>query len=128
MKLLLDTQAFLWAILEDPHLSKTAKKLFLSQENQLFISLASIWEMAIKVSIGKLELKQSLQPFLLEQLAQNQISILNIAFRHIMKVTTLSFNHRDPFDRLLIAQAQVENLPVLSNDTVFDSYTIKRIW
>lgn len=128
MKILLDTQAFLWIISDAPELSKKAKKLFLDQENELFLSLASIWEMAIKSSLGKLKLKQPIEKFLPAQLQENSILQLDISFRHVVGVTSLPFHHRDPFDRLIISQAIQENLPLLSSDEAFDAYNIQRLW
>jgi PIN domain nuclease of toxin-antitoxin system len=128
MKILLDTQAFLWIISDAPELSKEAKKIFLDQENDLFLSLVSIWEMAIKSSLGKLKLKQPIDKFLPAQLQENSILQLDISFRHVVGVTSLLFHHRDPFDRLIISQAILENLPILSCDEVFDAYNIQRLW
>jgi PIN domain nuclease of toxin-antitoxin system len=128
MKILLDTQAFLWIISDAPELSKKAKKIFLDQENDLFLSLASIWEMAIKLSLGKLKLKQPIEKFFPAQLQENSILQLDISFRHVVGVTSLPFHHRDPFDRLIISQAIQENLPILSCDEVFDAYNIQRLW
>lgn len=128
MQILLDTHIFLWLISDDADLSKKAKRIFLDQNNDLFLSLVSIWEIAIKISIGKLFLKKLIEQFIPEQLQENNIKQLNINFRHITKVTNLPFHHRDPFDRLLVAQALEENIPILSNDKAFDNYPIKRLW
>jgi PIN domain nuclease of toxin-antitoxin system len=128
MKLLLDTHAFLWFITDDPALSRESKRLVEEPENDVILSVASLWEMAIKVSLGKLTISQPFEPFITSQLAANAISLLNISTGHVAVVATLPFHHRDPFDRLLIAQAMVEQLPVLSTDPVFDSYPIKRLW
>lgn len=128
MKLLLDTQAFLWLIGGMSEVSEKAVKLFTNKNNTLLISLASLWEIAIKVSIGKLILQQPLEHFLSSQLQENGIAQLNIDFRHVVKVTDLPFHHRDPFDRLIISQALVENLPVISSDSAFDDYGIERLW
>lgn len=128
MKILLDTQAFLWLIADSPSLSKKAKKFFLDQDNDLFLSLASIWEIAIKMSLGKLKLQQPIEKFIPTQLQENSIFQLEINFRHVVGVTKLPFHHRDPFDRLIISQAIQENLPILSNDAAFDTYNIQRLW
>jgi|SRR5579872_2189943 len=128
MNVLLDTQAFLWLSSNDTQLTKTAKKIFLDDKNNFFLSMASIWEMSIKCSLKKLKLRPSLERFFLNELQENGLEQLGITFQHVIKVTSLPFYHRDPFDRLLIAQALVEDIPVLSNDTIFDSYSIKRIW
>jgi PIN domain nuclease of toxin-antitoxin system len=98
--------------------------------NDLFLSVASLWEMAIKVSVGKLALPGDYEPFITSQLATNSIQLLNITPQHAAMVSTLAFpanGHRDPFDRLLIAQALVENIPVVSQDRAFDGYEVTRI-
>ena len=128
MRILLDTQAFLWLSIDSPLLSKKAKKLFLDEHNDCYLSLASIWEMAIKVSIGKLKLKQNVEKFVLNQIQENGIQQLDIDFRHVVKVASLPFHHRDPFDRLIISQAIEEKMSVLSIDAAFDSYPVKRLW
>ena len=128
MKILLDTQAFLWLSSNDKQLSKKAIKIFLDEKNNFTLSLASIWEMSIKCSLGKLSIQPSLERFVLDELQDNSIEQLPITFSHIIKVQSLPFHHRDPFDRLLIAQALIENLPILSTDAIFDQYGLKRIW
>jgi len=94
----------------------------------MFISIASIWEMAIKVSLGKLQLSQPFDLFITNQLILNDIRILDIAINHSLFVATMPFHHRDPFDRMIIAQSLTESLPLISADTAFDSYGIARIW
>lgn len=128
MKILLDTQAFLWLISDSEELSKKAKNIFLDLDNQLFLSLASIWEIAIKNSIGKLSFKKPVEEFIAEQLQINNISCLEIGFRHVIRTANLPFHHRDPFDRLLISQAIEEKIPIVTSDKAFDKYAIKRIW
>jgi len=128
MKLLLDTHAFLWFITDDPALSSEAKSLIENPDNDVFLSVASLWEMAIKVSIGKLTIKQPFDVFMTEQIRLNSISLLNISIDHVNLITSLPFHHRDPFDRLLIAQAMAEQLSLVSADVIFDSYDIKRLW
>jgi PIN domain nuclease of toxin-antitoxin system len=127
MKLLLDTHAFLWFIDDSPRLSAQAKAS-LESDAELLISTASLWEIAIKNSIGKLTLAQPYETFIPQQLEQNNIEILPINLAHISVVCTLPFHHRDPFDRLLLAQALVEQLPIVSADTVFDMYAVERLW
>lgn len=127
MKLLLDTHAFLWFIEDNPRLSVDAKAL-LESDAELLISTASLWEIAIKTSIGKLTLTQPFETFLPQQLELNNITILSIELAHLAIVSALPFYHRDPFDRLLIAQAMNEQLPVVSADTAFDAYAIERLW
>lgn len=128
MEVLLDTQAFLWLSSNNPLLTKHAKKVFLDEKNNFHLSIASIWEMAIKSSLEKLKLRPSLERFILNELQENSIDQLQISFQHVIKVKSLPFHHRDPFDRLLIAQALVEEMPILSSNKIFDKYNIKRIW
>jgi PIN domain nuclease of toxin-antitoxin system len=128
MKLLLDTQSFLWFISGDPKLSKTARQLIETVDNQSYISMASLWEMAIKISLGKLTLDKPFETMIPYQLMQNGIEILPIEFLHVAVITNLPFHHRDPFDRLIIAQASVEGLPVISSDEIFDAYGVRRLW
>ena len=128
MKLLLDTHSFLWFVLDHPHLSTSAKTLIEDRNNQRLLSIASIWEMAIKQSIGKLSFALPYESFLHQQLQVNQIQVLGIEMSHATLVAKLPLHHRDPFDRLLIAQAMVENLPLVSTDIVFDDYAVQRLW
>ena len=128
MKILLDTQAFLWISMDAPQLSNKAKKIFLDDKNEFLLSLASIWEITIKTSIKKLALTKSVKQFILGQFEQMPITQLNISFRHVVYLETLPFYHRDPFDRLLISQSLEDKLPVLSSDKIFDKYGIKRVW
>jgi len=115
MKLLLDTHTFLWFIKDNPRLSVSAKA-WLESDADLLLSIACLWEISIKVSIGKLTLAQPFDIFLPQQLADNDIEILPISLAHLGIVSTLPFHHRDPFDRLLIAQAITEQLPIVSID------------
>ena len=128
MKVLLDTHAFLWAVTDAPELSRKATRIFEDERNELFLSLASGWELAIKLSLGKLSMAQPLATFLPEQMAVNGIMQLPIELRHIGRVQDLPFHHRDPFDRLLIAQCLVEDLAILSADRVLDAYGVERVW
>lgn len=127
MKLLLDTHSFLWFIEDNPRLSTKAKTL-LESDTDLLISAASLWEIAVKVSIGKLSLTQPFELFIPNQLASNAIEVLPIAVEHLALLSTLPFHHRDPFDRLVIAQALIEQMPVVGTDNQFDSYGVKRLW
>lgn len=128
MRVLLDTHAFLWWVWDAPELSARARKCIANPENECLLSLASVWEIAIKSSLGKLKLDRSLDQFIPEQLSANGFNPLGISFRHIVLVNTMPFHHKDPFDRLLIAQAQEERVPIVSADPVFREYGIKRIW
>ncbi|TGO03587.1 twitching motility protein PilT [Candidatus Thiomargarita nelsonii] len=129
-KIWLDTHTFLWLTNElyASLLSKEAKSLFLKPQTDFYLSLASIWEMAIKVKIGKLNFPVSLREFISQQLPQNGIKILNIKLEHVIEVADLPLHHRDPFDRLIIAQALVENMQIVSVDEVFDDYGVQRLW
>lgn len=128
MNLLLDTHAFLWFIAGNSTLSKKARGLIENSENQIFLSAASLWEIAIKVSLGKLELTEPFDKLIPQQLENNGVQLLNIAPEHAAIVAKLPFHHRDPFDRLLASQAMAEQMPILSGDEAFDLYGIERIW
>ena len=131
MKLLADTHTFLWFVEGDPQLSLVARRLLEDPNNEILLSIASIWEMAIKVSIGKLTLLTSDKSFevnLTEQLQQNGFGVLPIVLPHIFLVVNLPFHHRDPFDRILAAQSLMENIPIVSIDAILDSYGLQRLW
>lgn len=128
MRLLLDTHTFIWFVNDDPSLSKTAKKLIEDSQNQRWLSIASPWEMAIKQSIGKLTLTLPLKQYLNKNLPLHMVQLLPIEINHLSRVATLPPNHRDPFDRLIIAQAMTENMTLLSADPAFDQYPITRLW
>lgn len=126
--LLLDTQALLWFLLDDSRLSANAREAIVAPDGQVFISPASLWEIAIKVSLGKYELPMPFAAFWEAQLPANDFTLLPISVSHAEQVAKLPFYHRDPFDRLIIAQARVQGIPVVGNDTTFDHYQVKRIW
>jgi PIN domain nuclease of toxin-antitoxin system len=128
MKLLLDTHSFIWYVMDNPKLSTRGRELIDDEDNEILLSIASIWEMAIKHSSSKLSFGLPFIVFVEQQLSLNNIGLLNINLDHIAVVATLPFHHRDPFDRLIIAQAMVEQLPILSADSVFDAYPIQRLW
>lgn len=128
MNYLLDTHTFLWFINDDVSLNSTAKTLVENPENTIYLSVASIWEMAIKISLGKLEILKPFTEFIDEQLRENTIVLLDIKTAHAGIIADLPFHHRDPFDRLIIAQAKGENFPIISRDARFDDYGIKRHW
>lgn len=128
MRLLLDTHSFLWFVTEDPKLSISARRIIATGSNELLLSVACVWEIAIKVSIGRLPIPAPLDTFIPEQLRINRIGLLPIELKHIFEVTRLPLHHRDPFDRLLIAQALTEGLPIVSADPAFDSYSVQRPW
>ena len=128
MKLLLDTHTLLWFIAGSASLSASARSLIEDVSNDKFVSIASIWEIAIKVSIGKMILSAPFDVLFPHQLQVNGFHLLPVKIEHTSVVTTLPFHHRDPFDRLLIAQAIEERLTVVSVDDVFDDYGISRLW
>ena len=130
MRLLLDTHAFLGFITDDPQLSATAKALIADPDNEILISPASYWEVAIKVSIGKYPLTVPYETFITNGIDGNGFKILPIEPKHTTGVATLPFppNHKDPFDRLLVAQAIVEAIPIVSCDPQLDAYPIHRLW
>jgi PIN domain nuclease of toxin-antitoxin system len=128
VNLLLDTHSFIWFVEDSPSLSAQARALIEEPTNAVFFSMASVWEMAIKVSLGKLHLSQPFDLFIPNQLLLNDITILDITVNHTLRVATLPFHHRDPFDRLLIAQSLVERMPCVSIDSVFDTYSVDRLW
>jgi len=128
MRLLLDTHAFLWWVANAPELSPKARTAIADPKNECLVSLVSCWEMAIKLSLGKLTLATPIERFIPEQLAANGFRPLEIGFRHVARVASMAFHHRDPFDRLLAAQALEERLTLVSNDTAFRKYGVKRIW
>jgi PIN domain nuclease of toxin-antitoxin system len=126
LPLLLDTHAFLWWCEDSPELSKKARKAMAADD--CFVSLASFWEIAIKISLDKLRLPGIIDRYLADQMSLNGFEQLEITFRQIMRCSSLERHHGDPFDRLLVAQAQEESLPIVSRDPAFDAYGIKRIW
>jgi PIN domain nuclease of toxin-antitoxin system len=128
MKLLLDTHAFLWFVMGSANLSSKARTFIEDPANENLLSVASLWEMAIKVSLGKLILSVPFNDLIPQQLNANGIGLLNIGIDHVSLLTTLPFHHRDPFDRLLIVQAISEEMPVVSIDAAFDNYGITRLW
>jgi PIN domain nuclease of toxin-antitoxin system len=128
MRVLLDTHAFLWWVEDAPALSKRARNAISDPANDCLVSLASCWEMAIKLSLGKLRLPQAIGKFIPEQLSANAFRQLEISIAHVARVATLPFHHRDPFDRLLAAQALEEGCPIVSADSSFRAYGVKRIW
>ncbi len=126
MPALLDTHAFLWWCEDSPELSQKARKTI--RENDCFVSFASFWEIAIKVSLNKLRLPCIIDRYLTDQMSLNGFDQLEISFRQIMRCASLPRHHGDPFDRLLIAQAQEEKLSIVSRNPAFDAYRMKRIW
>jgi len=128
VRILLDTHTFLWWTNDSPRLSESARETIADPGNELFLSAASGWEIAIKVPLGKLRVADDLGRFIAEQLSLNQIATLPITMRHALQVHSLPLYHRDPFDRMIIAQSQLEKMPVLTTDGIFARYDVKTIW
>lgn len=128
MTLLLDTHTFLWFCQGDPALSPTAKRLLEDPSNRMLVSLACGWEVAIKAGLGKLKLGEPCATYLPNAMTASGFEWFPISVDHVVAVETLPHHHRDPFDRLMIAQAMVEGIPVVSADVAFDPYGITRLW
>jgi PIN domain nuclease of toxin-antitoxin system len=128
MTFLLDTHSFLYFVMGSQALSGRARTLIEDTDNTRLLSLASVWEIAIKTSIGKLAISLPLEELISSHVTANAITLLPIGLRHIALVSTLPFHHRDPFDRLLVAQSLAEDLPLVSADTRLDRYGIERLW
>lgn len=126
--LLLDTQAMLWFLWDDPRLSRVAKALIEDAAHRKLVSIATCWEVAVKVGLGKLDLGEPSGPFLRREIARNNFELLAITLDHATAVEGLASHHKDPFDRLLIAQAIVEGIPIVGADAAFDPYPIRRLW
>lgn len=127
MKALLDTHAFLWAISDDARLSRRAQQIF-TGPNDLWLSVGSIWEILIKAKTGKLPLPEPSGPYLVRKLSENRIEVLPIKLDHVLRIETLAVHHRDPFDRILIAQSIEEKLPLITADPIFERYPVNLIW
>ena len=131
MRFLLDTHAFLWFVNDHSSLSPTAKGIIEDQQSVVYLSAASIWEMAIKSSLRKLAVPAPLQQFVASHMARNDIGILQITPEHAETVAKLPFpesGHRDPFDRMIIAQAIYHDLTIITRDAAFSAYPIQRTW
>jgi PIN domain nuclease of toxin-antitoxin system len=128
VNLLLDTHTMLWFFWDDQQLSTSAKTLIEDPANRKLVSIASCWEIAIKAGLGKLQLGEPAAGFLNREMTRNNFEILHIGLNHATAVETLAMHHRDPFDRMLVAQCQVEQIPVVSADVIFDQYGITRLW
>lgn len=128
MTLLLDTHAFLWWCADDPALPRVARTAIADPANDCLVSAASAWEIAIKASIGKLALEGQVRRFVPEQMAANGFAPLPVSVTHAARVAQLPFHHRDPFDRLLAAQALEERVAIVSGDPIFRKYGVRRIW
>jgi len=127
MKALLDTHTFLWAISEQEKLSQRAQQIY-TGSHDLLLSVASLWEALIKVKAGKLPLPRPTGPYLIGELRKNRIEVLPIKLGHVLRTETIPVHHRDPFDRILIAQSLEENLPLVTSDPLFKRYGVQVVW
>lgn len=128
MRILLDTHAFLWFLEGSASLSAHARSTIEEPENIVFVSVASLWEIAIKYSLGRLDLEQPFGEFIPSQIETNGFALLSLDVPHMSRVAELPFHHRDPFDRMIIAQSLVEDLPIIGRDEAFDHYGVARHW
>jgi PIN domain nuclease of toxin-antitoxin system len=128
MKLLLDTHTVLWIVIKPEKLSSQAKALLLNEENTLYISIVSTWEIAIKISLGKLSDLKDGVGIIFSKISEMPITLLPIMPRHVKKVETLPFIHRDPFDRLLIATAKADGLTIMTADENIHKYDVSFVW
>ncbi len=128
MMLLLDSHTLLWFLRNDSKLTPTAKTLIEDAANEKLVSIASCWEISIKAGLGKLGLTEPSKVLLKRELSRNNLRMLPITLEHATAVESLPLHHRDPFDRLLIAQAMCENIPIVSADSMFDPYPVSRLW
>ncbi len=127
MRYLFDANSFLWWNLKSNRLSQNAYTVIEDKTNTILLSLVTIWEIQIKVQLGKLTLQKSLAE-IIEKMREEQIEFLPISIDHILKLDDLPYHHRDPFDRLLIAQSFIENIPIISSDSLFSRYGVHVIW
>lgn len=128
MILLLDTHTLLWFLRDDPLLSATAKSHIQDPANEKLVSIATCWEISIKAGLAKLGLTEPVSVLLGRELPRNNFVLLDIKLEHATRVEALPKHHKDPFDRLLIAQALIEAIPIVSADVAFDSYGVTRLW
>ena len=128
MRVLVDTHTFLWALLENHRLSAKAKQILTSKEHELYFSLVSLWEIAVKMKIGKLNTVGSSVTYIRDEMGEYGMELLPIRYEHILQLERLPLHHSEPFDRLLIAQAIAESLPILTHDEKFPLYPVKLIW
>jgi PIN domain nuclease of toxin-antitoxin system len=127
MRILLDTHCWLWMLVAPERFSEPARGLLESSEHELFLSAASSWEIAIKYALGKLPLPESPPLYIPDRMLQSGVTGLSIEHRHTLAVADLPSHHRDPFDRLLVAQSMVESMPILTTDPQMDLYDIETI-
>ena len=128
MRVLLDTHTLIWWMTTDPHLSKSARNLIEEKSNTSLVSAVSAWEIATKVRLGRLPAAADLVQDFVADLARERVDILAVTADHGIRAGLLPGPHQDPFDRMLIAQALAENIPIVSNDQALDGYGVRRLW
>jgi PIN domain nuclease of toxin-antitoxin system len=128
MKILLDTHTFLWWDSSPEKLGKTITELLSQTENVVYVSVVTAWEIQIKKQLGKLSLTVPLAELLESQQEVNDVNILQVQLNHVLALDELPFHHKDPFDRLLVAQARIEGMEIATADPVFSKYDVKVIW
>lgn len=128
MKVMIDTHAFLWFIEGDVNLSQSARILIENMKYQKFLSIASLWEMSIKASLKRLELKADFSTIVQQYVYGNGFELLSIKPEHLDQLASLPFYHKDPFDRLIIAQGLAESIPIITKDSMFKNYAIQLFW
>jgi PIN domain nuclease of toxin-antitoxin system len=128
MRLLLDTHAFIWMLDKPERLSPKAHALLADGSNELILSVVSVWEMQIKIQLGKLKFTVPLRELVESQRQTNGVQILPVELEHVLALDALPAHHKDPFDRLLVAQASVEDASLVSRDPLFSSYPVKLLW
>lgn len=128
LKILFDTHAFWWAVQDNPRLSRPAAEAFLDPHNEILVSIVSLWELVIKIQARKLPAPEPLAAFLAQQLRLNRITLLPVAFAHLARLEQLPWLHRDPFDRLLVAQCAEEQMPMATHDANIAAYDVRTIW
>lgn len=128
MRVLLDTQAFLWLLGDDSLLSDRARSVFANPDNEVLLSVASVWEIVVKAQRGKLQFPQPAGPYIRQQIRKTSVDVLPISLAHVLQVEKLPTHHRDPFDRILLAQAVEERIPIMSTDRAFEAYPVEILW
>jgi PIN domain nuclease of toxin-antitoxin system len=125
---LLDTHVLLWWLIDDARLPKKIRNIIADADNELYFSAAGCWEIAIKAQLGKISLPGRPDRFLSDQLAANGIKSLPVQSSHALHVFNLPAHHRDPFDRMIVSQSQLEDMPIITSDALISLYEVKRIW
>ena len=128
MRAILDTHTFLWWNMDDPHLSKAAREFIGDGKNEVFLSAASAWEIAIKCARGRLTLPEDPGGYVADRMVTHHFLSLPVQISHALQVFNLPDIHQDPFDRLLVAQSQLEDIPILTANTVIPQYGVRVIW